>query len=202
MRKPVPLAGSLTVVVLVAGCATILQAGPRAEPDRIAERGLSALERDDFQGAIPDLEWVSTHFPDRPSGRYALLALAAAELDPANPHRRPEVGAALLGEFMAREGNPRWTSPIARSLRRTVLELRDAEERVVAARQAASRSAQAAREAEERASDAAREAGQAEARRASLGSRVAQLEWELAQSRQQLAEMRDEIDRMRRTLGN
>lgn len=192
------------VVVLVsvwlAGCATLLHGGP--SPERVAERGLAALERHEYDSARADLEWVSTNFPDRPAGRHALLALAAAELDPANPDRRPDVGADLLAHFRAMEDNPSWTMPVANTLRGLLLELGDTEERAIAAEEAVSRALRSARGAEERADSAAREASQAEARRAALGGRVSALERELAITRQQLAQARDEVRRMRRALGN
>jgi hypothetical protein len=200
MRTTPPVAGSLLIAICLAGCAAVLQAGP--DPDRIAERGLAALERGDYEAARADLEWVSTYHPDRPAGRYALLALAAAELDPANPEGRPEVGAERLARFRATEGNPRWTVPVANSLRGVVLALSDAEERARVAEAAAARAERTARQAEERARGAAREASEARSQRTTLGNRVGELERELAQSRRQLAQMRDEVERMRRTLGN
>jgi hypothetical protein len=190
------------VIACLAGCAALFEMGAGPHPDRIAERGLAALERGDFEEGIADLEWVSAHFPERASGRYALLALAAAELDPANPQRRADVGAELLASFRALDEKPLWTVPVANSLRGLVLELRDTQERARVAERAAARAERSAREAAERARAAARQASQAESRQASLGSRVADLERELAHSRQQLARTREEVDRMRRTLGN
>jgi hypothetical protein len=181
------------VAALLAGCASLLPGG--ATPDRIAERGLDALEREQYAAAIADLSWVATHYPDRPAGRYALLALAAAELDPANPERRPDAGAEHLASFRAMEGNPRWTMPVANALRGVLLELRDAEQKARAAERAAAEAQQAAR-------SARGEATQARAQQSSLGDRVAELERELDETRRQLTRARGEIERMRRTLGN
>lgn len=198
MRTTLPVAGSLLIAVCLAGCAALFQAGDRESPEQIAERGLLSLERGDYASAIADLEWVSTYFPDRPAGRTALLALAAAELDPSNPDRRPTVGAELLARYRTLEESPAWAVAVATAMRGLVLELRDTEARAEAAERAAARSQRLARQATER----AREAESAEAQRVSLSNRVSELEQELARSRRQLAAMRDEVDRMRRTLGN
>jgi hypothetical protein len=156
MRIRTHVPGSLLLAVCLAGCAALFQTGAHPRPEPIAERGLAALERADYDAAIPDLEWVSSHFPDRPVGRYALLALAAAELDPANPQRRPDTGAEILARFRAMEENPRWTVPLANTLRGVVLELRETEARARVAERAATRAEQSAREAAERARTVAR----------------------------------------------
>jgi hypothetical protein len=201
MRIHPNLPASLLLAVGLAGCATLFQTGSEPRPEPIAERGLAALERGEYEAAIADLEWVATHFPDRPAGRYALLALAAAELDPANPQRRPDAGAELLASFRAMEENPRWTVPLANTLRGVVLELREIEERARVAERAAARAERTARETAERARTAASETSRAQEQEAALRNRVAALERELARSRQQLAEMRGEVQRMRRALG-
>jgi hypothetical protein len=201
MRIPPHVAGTLLMAGYLAGCATLFP-GARPSPEQVAERGLAALERGDHVAAIPDLVWVSTHYPDRPAGRYSLLAIAAAELDPANPTGDPDAGAVLLAKFRALSDNPSWTMPVANSLRGLVLELRDARDRARMAERARQRAERVAGEATERAREVAREASRAEAQSATLGNRVGQLERELAESRRQLAEARDEVERMRRTLGN
>jgi hypothetical protein len=183
----------LLIAVLLAGCASLLPGG--TTPDLIAERGLDALERGEYGAAIADLSWVATHHAERPAGRYALLALAAAELDPANPERRPDEGADHLARFRAMEDNPRWTVPVANALRGVHLELRDTEERATTAERAAAEAQQAAR-------SASRDATQARSQHSSLGNRVAELELELAETQRQLTRARSEIERMRRTLGN
>jgi hypothetical protein len=200
MRTIWPVTATLVMAIVLAGCASLLRGGP--SPERIAERGLAALKRGEYAVAIADLEWVATHLRDRRAGRHALLTWAAAELDPANPEPRPEVGAELLAEFRTLEDNPPWMMPVANTLRGLMLALRDTEERARIAERSALRAERAASEAAERARGAAREASQAEARQASLGNRVSQLERELAQTRQQLARERGEVERMRRALGD
>lgn len=197
MRTIWPVTATLVMALVLSACASLMGGGP--SPERVAERGLAALERGEYAVAIADLEWVATHFRDRRAGRHALLTWAAAELDPANPERRPEAGAELLAEFRALEDNPPWLGPVANTLRGVVLELRDTEERASIAERSALRAERAASEAAERARGAAREATQAESR---LGNRVSQLERELAQSREQLAGMRSEVERMRRALAD
>lgn len=195
MRIPPQAAGSLLIAVFVAGCATLLQAGSSPGPEQIAERGLAALERHDYDAAVADLSWVSTYHPDRPAGRYALLALAATQLDPANPGGRPDVAGELLATFRAMEDNPKWTVPLANTLRGMMLELRDVQERALAAEGAAARADRSAREAVDQAS-------QVRAERTALANRAVELERELARTRHQLARAREEVERIRRTLGN
>jgi hypothetical protein len=195
MRIPPQAAGSLLIAVFVAGCATLLQSAASPTPEQIAERGLEALARHDYEAAIADLSWVSTYHRDRPVGRQALLALAAAELDPSNPGGRPDVGAELLAAFRAMEDHPTWTVPVANTLRGLLLELRDAQERARVAEDATARADRSARQAVEQAS-------QVRAERTALATRASELERELTRTRHQLARAREEVERIRRTLGN
>jgi hypothetical protein len=180
------------------GCAALLQPDSRPGPDRIAARGLAALEEGDYQAGLADLTWVSTHYPDRAAGRHALLALAAALVNPANPVGSLDDGAEVLATFRALPDNPPWTAPLANSLRGLLLELRDARDRTDAAERARAGAEQSAREASERAQTAAEKAA---AREAALEEQVADLERQLEESQRRLAAARAEVARMRRTLG-
>lgn len=178
----------------LAGCATLLQGGGRETPEQVADRGLEALERGDYAAAMPDLIWVSTYHSERPAGRYSMLALAAVELDPANPERRPEIGRELLSEFRMLSENPPWTVPLARALHRLAFEVEDTRERAERAERERDRATAEVGRAEEEASEVRRE-------QRLLQSRVAQLERQLEASRQETAEARRELARMRRALG-
>jgi hypothetical protein len=211
-RTPVPEPAFLTMTsrprvpalllatLCLTGCSALFQSRPPT-PEEVAERALAALARDDHQAAIPDLEWVHTHFPDRPIARDAMLAHAAAELDPANPDRRPDVGTDLLGELRLQEDGPPWL-PVTHALHRVALELRATRERADQAETARDRARQAARLAAERGRLAAGEAGRARQEAESLQNRVASLERQLAQSRREAEAMRREVARIRRALGS
>lgn len=194
MRIHRTLLGYLIVAAAVGGCATLFQGGARESPEHVAERGLEALERGDYEAATADLRWVSTYHADRGIARYTLLALAAAELDPANPDRQMEAGSERLSEFRALPDNPRWTVPVARAFHRLSLELQGERER-------ADQAESAARAARERATVAAREAGEARTEGATLRLRIGVLERELELSQRQLVEARREVARMRQALG-
>jgi hypothetical protein len=194
MRTHRTLLGYVILAAAVGGCATLFQGGGRESPERVAERGLEALERGDYDAGMEDLRWVTTYHSDRGIARYALLALAAAELDPANPNRQMESGSERLSELRALADNPPSTVPVIRSLHRLTLELQEEKER-------ADRAEGAARAASERATVAAREADEAQSGQAALRSRVGTLERELELSRRQLAEARREVARMRQALG-
>jgi hypothetical protein len=193
MRTHRTLLGYLILAAAVGGCATLFQGGGRESPERVAERGLEALERGDYDAGMADLLWVTTYHPDRGIARYALLVLAASELDPASPDRQLESGSERLSELRALPDNPSWTLPVARSLHRLSLELQEERERA----DEAERAAQAAREL---ATVAAREAEEAQTGQAALRGRIGALERELELSRRQLAEARREVARMRQAL--
>lgn len=194
MRTHRNLLGYLILAAAVGGCATLFQGGGRESPERVAERGLEALERGDYEAGMADLRWVSTYHSDRGIARYTLLALAAAELDPANPDRQLEAGSERLSQLRALPDNPSWTVPVVRSLHRISLELQRERER-------ADQAEGAARAARARATVAAREADEAQTGQAALRNRVSALERELELSQRQLAEARREVARMRQALG-
>jgi hypothetical protein len=192
MRMQRLFLGYLLLAAATGGCAAWFQ-GERESPERVAERGLEALTRGDYDAGIADLRWVSTYHPERGIARYTLLVLAAAKVDPANPDRQLDAGSDRLSELRALPENPNWITPVAGSLHRLILELQLERERA----EQAERSARAARE---RATAATREVGAAQNEREALRGRVAQLERELQASRQQVAAARQEVARMRRAL--
>jgi hypothetical protein len=188
------LLGYVILTASLPGCATLLQGGGRESPEQVADRALEALERGDYAAAMPDLIWVSTYHSERAAGRYSMLALAAAELDPANGERRPEIGRDLLAEFRVLPENPPWTVPLASALHRLAFELEDTRERAARAERERDRATAEAERAAEEASEARRE-------RVSVQNRLAQLERQLEASREETAAARRELARMRRALG-
>lgn len=193
MRTHARLLGYVILAASLGGCATLLP-GSRESPERVADRALEALEHGDYAAAMADLTWVSTYHLERAAGRYSLLALAAAELDPANPERRPEVGRDLLTEYRVLTENPKWTVPVANAFHRLAFELEDTSERAERAERERDRAMAEARR-------ATGEAREAQEERGSLQGRVSQLERQLEASLRETAEARRELARMRRALG-
>jgi hypothetical protein len=194
------------------GCATF--AGNR-EPDPAGDlaAGLEASAAEDFAGARALLLPVYRQHWASPVGQQALLALAALEVDPRNPERRPEAAAELLARYLGIEAAPEWTVPVAESLYLVALEL--------GGEPAAARvEADAAREAELRPEAPTRHlpqlpgptvparlaaAGEAQDRlreeRDEVQRRLQQLERQMA-ARDSVIRVRDqEIERIRRLIG-
>ncbi|MEX0891653.1 MAG: hypothetical protein WEB88_05725 [Gemmatimonadota bacterium] len=130
MRAFAPLA--LFLAAGVAGCATLGLGGP-SEEEASLEAGLAALAAGDYRTAHEHLEWTARTHPDEVEGQRALLALAAAELDPRNPARRLWATADLAERYLELPEAPGWTRPLAESLFLVAAELGAAEESAVAA---------------------------------------------------------------------
>lgn len=101
-------ASSLTwflVALTVSACATLGGApAPENDPELRLQQGVDALEANDFEVAHAELSWVYRNCPSSRPGMDALLLLATAELDPRNRSRRLDVGAALVGAYLATPG--------------------------------------------------------------------------------------------------
>ncbi|HEX7051552.1 MAG TPA: hypothetical protein VF188_15200 [Longimicrobiales bacterium] len=150
------------LTVLLTGCA-LVYGSRQPDPEERLARGLAALDREDYRSAFDDLVWVYTHFPDEPEGRRALLALAAAELDPRNPSRRLGVGSDLVADYLRTPGTPSWTHPVAETVYLLALELGAAETRVAEAEMEREEAEQESAEARGEATRARRQAQRAEA---------------------------------------
>lgn len=95
----------LLVALTISACATLGGASaPENDPELRLQQGVDALEANDFDVAHTELSWVYTHCPSSRQGMDALLLLATAELDPRNSSRRLDVGAALVGAYLATPG--------------------------------------------------------------------------------------------------
>jgi chemotaxis protein histidine kinase CheA len=175
--------GTLLVGLLVVGGCASLAHGGQPRPEVVFERGLQALEQQDFRSAYEQFSWVYEVYWDRPIGERALLALAAVELDPRNPDRRLYVGADLAGRHYQLPTARRWNEPVSQTLYLLALELGATEERLARAeaereqaeqaRARAERERQAARAQAQQAATRAQRA-QAEATRARAEARRAQ----------------------------
>jgi hypothetical protein len=87
------------------------------------ESGLRALANGDYLAAHTDLAWVAQHYGNEDTGQRALLILAAMEMDPRNPARRPAVAADLAASFLRLPERELWVDPIAQTLYLQALEL-------------------------------------------------------------------------------
>lgn len=95
----------LLFALTISACATLGGASaPENDPELRLQRGVDALEANEFDVAHTELSWVYTHCPSSRQGMDALLLLATAELDPRNRSRRLDVGAALVAAYLATPG--------------------------------------------------------------------------------------------------
>lgn len=110
-------------MLLVAALPACALTGRTEEPAEWAARerafavGASALKEADFGAAVRHLATVAAICPVDGSGRRAMLMLAAAELDPRNRARRPNVAAELAAFQLARpHEEDAWVAPLAAEL--------------------------------------------------------------------------------------
>jgi hypothetical protein len=131
---------SLTAILAagVAGCASLGLGVPSAEEASL-EAGLAALAAGEYATAYEHLTWTARTHPDEKEGQRALLALAAAELDPRNPARRLWATVDLATQYLELPGAPAWTRPLAESMYLVATELGAAEDRAARAEAAAAR---------------------------------------------------------------
>ncbi len=104
------------LAVIVPACATV---APRTEPpDSEIEfrRALVALRTGDYRAARHGLLRVANGHSDEALGRRALLALAAAELDPRNPDRSSDVAGTFAARFLSTRDTVAWTLPLAETV--------------------------------------------------------------------------------------
>lgn len=188
---PPPFAVLLLLLLVLPACAST---PPNRDPEAAERlsRGLRALAERDYDAAHQDLSRVMAREPRTEDGRRATLVLAAAELDPRNPGRRPDVGADLTARYLADPLAPPWTVPVAETVYLLARELGappptgtvspDRELPVLPG------------------PSIAEELQQARAERDSLAGRVTELEGRVAALELQLAERDQEIARIRRAL--
>jgi hypothetical protein len=114
----------LTAPLATSRCATL--AAPASEPPSAEAQlqwALALLHRQQFAPARFELERVYGPLADEPAARNALLVGAAVELDPRNPDRWPEAGAALAAQHLRLADTEPWTDPVAATLYLLALEL-------------------------------------------------------------------------------
>jgi len=117
----------VAVALAAAGCATIK--GRQPDRDERFRTGLQALANGDYPRARTEFSWLAEHDANQRLGQSALLVLAALEMDPRNPQRRPEVGSDLAGQFLRLPERDAWIDPVAQTLYLLGIELGMAEER-------------------------------------------------------------------------
>jgi hypothetical protein len=197
------------IALAFSGCAHRQSGGENAEEQ--LRLGISALAQGDFAAGTNALLAVSNQSPDSQEGRHALLALAAAALDPRNPNRGEAVSAGLAARYLGSVAEPDWTKPVAEALYLLALDQGATD----SARAEAETDAQKARAETRRVLNQARAGtlptlpgGQSagsrvralEQERDKLAARAKQLEQELERRERQVAESQAELDRIRKTL--
>jgi hypothetical protein len=210
VRGAWPLALAL-VAAGIAGCAAIR---PVDNPDggRLLNEGVEALEERQYLEAYERFTEVYTLHPREPLGGRAMLALAAMELDPRNPGRRLDVGAAILGRYFSGEAISSWQRPLIETTYLMALELGASEYRVEVAEAEAEQARREAAAARAAVGDDGRSLprlpgpsvrAQADALRVErnqLVARTGELETRVAELETQLAEAQAELDRIRKTI--
>lgn len=116
-------AAGLVLVVALAGCASVGRQPDGAGPEARAERAMEALEREAFATARFELLALAGDCSAGRYGRDALLLLAAAELDTANPDRSPRRATHLAGAYLLLPDAEPEELPVARALYRLGVEL-------------------------------------------------------------------------------
>jgi len=111
----------LVVTLVAAACASLPPEEtsppiPISEPERRFASALAALDRSDFAGARPDLEWLVRRCEAGAHGRTALLLFASAELDPHNRRRSPTEAARLASAYLRLPWATPEEVPLARTL--------------------------------------------------------------------------------------
>ncbi len=199
----------LLVLSLGAGlaCARARPGGPRAPgPEQRLAQSLASLDSGQYAQATRELQALAQMYPNRPLGREALLATAAAELDPRNPERQLDQGAALMGQYLQSAAASDWTRPVAQTLYLLSLELGATTERAQQAEADAARARAQASRASARAlpdlpgPSIATRMSDLEHDRDRLTARVHDLEAGTAQLQKTLADTVQELQRIRRTL--
>ncbi|MGQ0561915.1 MAG: hypothetical protein ACT443_08595 [Gemmatimonadota bacterium] len=115
--------------LMVTSCATVTSLWRSEEEDRL-ETGVRALGNGDYRDAHHELSWVAQHSGDQTEGQRALLLLAALEIDPRNPNRRPALGSGLAAAYLRLEHRAPWLEPIAQTLYLIGTELGEAEQQL------------------------------------------------------------------------
>ncbi len=206
-RVPPLLMAALLAAAALGGCAGLLNQRGGPDPDAVLARGLAALDRGEYKGSHEDLTWVYINYPDRPVGLRALIALAAAEMDPRNPRQRLNVGTQLLERIFDKGTLPPWEEPLTETLYLLGLDL-GAKDYALVRAQAAADSAQKLEQSGGTTGNRPRlprqpvaaELRSLRAERDQLRDSTARLETRAAQLQSQLQDAHKELERIRKTL--
>ncbi|HEX9106355.1 MAG TPA: hypothetical protein VF832_03995 [Longimicrobiales bacterium] len=174
-------------------------------PEQRLARALAVLDSGQYAPATQELQALAQGYAGLPLGRQALLSAAAAELDPRNPDRQLDRGAALMSQYLESSAEGDWSHPVAQTLYLLSLELGATVER---AQQAEADAARARAQATRARADLPQLPGapvtarmaDLERDRDRLAARVHELEAGTAQLQKQLADSLQELKRVRRTL--
>jgi hypothetical protein len=115
--------GLSLALLLSTACAGGMALGGSSENAQRARRAAAALERDDFTAAHDDLSWLLSRCDAGEHRRRALLVLAAAALDPANPMFSPREAARASAAYIVSPNVDEDQLPLARSLHRLAADL-------------------------------------------------------------------------------
>ena len=199
--------GALALLVLAApvACGRFRSAPPTPTPHQRFVAALAALDSGHYAPATQALSALSQEYREQAVGRQALLATAAATVDPRNPQRQLDEGAALLGRYLRESRPDDWVQPLVQSLYLLSTELGGVADRAEQAEAAAVRALARADESQRalpqlpgapvtaRIDDLAHE-------RDRLAAQVKELEATSAGLQKQLADTVQELKRVRRTL--
>ena len=188
----------IALAAALTGCAVL---GGIGEPDTEAQldRGLAALRAREYADARRILEPVYQSSWQNRAGQDALMALAAAELDPRNPDRRLWAGADLAGRLLnIPQAAPEYI-PVAETMYLLAVELGAQEEQLARADSAKAAADRARRPSSSVLSVPAR-MSKLQADRDALNRRVEQLQTTLRTRDKELADAKQELERIKKTL--
>jgi hypothetical protein len=200
-RMTVPL---LTTAAL-SGCA-LLGLGSGSGSESQLERGIAAVQAQDYATARSILEPLFRAHPDDDEGERALVLLTTLELDPRNPARRLYAASDYATSLLNLPELPVWQKPIAEALYLLSIELGGHEQeldRIEAAKDSAVHEAAAAKQralpVSTRESWPAR-LRRVEAERDALDKKVESLQASLHAREKELADAKQELQRIKKTL--
>lgn len=114
----------LLITLTAVGCAGVLESlGLDRGPGEMLEQGSRALDAGDFREASEIFRYLAARCHSGEAGESAVLALAAAELDPRNPSGSPAAAAQLAARYLQIPSPPPAGLAHARTLYLLALEL-------------------------------------------------------------------------------
>jgi len=104
----------LPILAILAGCVQPRTDTPTPEPN--LGHGLDAWRNGDHTSALGEFALLATLHPGTRTGEQARLLAASIELDPRNPQRRLDMGAAILADAIAAASDSSHSRPLAETL--------------------------------------------------------------------------------------